>query len=495
MRVIAVLPVLGALFPHSNSWRLKFLDFLFAVLPIVALCIVGEPWICCLIFLVIGKWLYWRPKMKSLDDVVLDNALHIGRGLPLFGTCMVILAVDFRAFPRILAKTENFGYAFMDAGVGCFVFANGLFSPWARNLPSFQRESSVEDFPQLLERTRRVLKSCSRFLLLGLLRVLAVKSTNYQEHQTEYGVHGNFFFVLAGLRLFSGVFDPMLNRWQVSPEFLSWVLIAVQELGLKLGLENWVLEAPLNRAELGFVSQNREIFVSFLGYAALYYAGVNFGKWVRNRQRRYRNSLTFGEKFVALHLASNVIFGYFMPSRRLMNSAYFFWMVLANTIHYRICLLIEEIFYNRVCKIISVQIVSQKTAIQTACSIISGSSSPFLRKFSRNGMFVFLVANLFTGLVNLSFNTLSVGGVMTAVILFCHAALLGISSEVFEYWMPGKGHHIPSLVTSDEKGGNGDGLKKRPEEPNSFPREDDSELTKMNVEQFQSYFQDSDSDA
>ena len=54
----------------------------------------------------------------------------------------------------------------------------------------------------------RLLNACKTMLstwpllLLGLLRVVAVKSTDYHEHISEYGVHWNFFFTLVFIQVF-----------------------------------------------------------------------------------------------------------------------------------------------------------------------------------------------------------------------------------------------------------------------------------------------------
>lgn len=111
-------------------------------------------------------------------------------------TAVAILAVDFSVFPRRLAKAETFGAGLMDVGVGLFLMAHGVTSPEARETTSAKQRSV--GFLHLVGVT---LRHVLPLLVLGSMRLLSVKSTGYQEHVTEYGVHWNFFFTIAAVRV------------------------------------------------------------------------------------------------------------------------------------------------------------------------------------------------------------------------------------------------------------------------------------------------------
>ena len=75
----------------------------------------------------------------------------------------------------------------MDVGVGGFIAINGGLSTEARLMDSLSA----------FERIRKSLKSSIPMFILGIIRFISVKSLNYQEHVTEYGIHWNFFFTIC----------------------------------------------------------------------------------------------------------------------------------------------------------------------------------------------------------------------------------------------------------------------------------------------------------
>ena len=123
-------------------------------------------------------------------------------------TAIAILAVDFPIFPRRLAKAETYGTGLMDVGVGAFLMAHGVTAPEARYPEEYSKVPSLRAFGRVLVLT---VKSVLPLFVLGLLRLAAVKSAGYQEHVTEYGVHWNFFFTIAVVRV--RVELSCLYRW------------------------------------------------------------------------------------------------------------------------------------------------------------------------------------------------------------------------------------------------------------------------------------------
>ncbi len=129
-------------------------------------------------------------------------------------TAIAILGVDFTVYPRRLAKAELYGSGLMDVGVGAFLMAHGVTSPEARETPSSSPSSSKDPngsnnqgqgrkggVSSSLRLVVVTLRQIVPLLVLGVARLVSVKSTGYQEHVTEYGVHWNFFFTIATVRV------------------------------------------------------------------------------------------------------------------------------------------------------------------------------------------------------------------------------------------------------------------------------------------------------
>ncbi|KAI5283074.1 Glucosaminyl phosphatidylinositol (GlcN-PI) nositol acylation protein, partial [Ascosphaera acerosa] len=111
------------------------------------------------------------------------------RGAMLIVTCLAILAVDFRIFPRRFAKVETWGTSLMDLGVGSFVFSGGVVS--ARAILQSQTQSQSQSHnssppppPPLLSRLRKSVRHALPLLAMGFVRLWSVKGLDYAEHVT-----------------------------------------------------------------------------------------------------------------------------------------------------------------------------------------------------------------------------------------------------------------------------------------------------------------------
>lgn len=126
-------------------------------------------------------------------------------------TAIAILAVDFSIFPRRLAKTEIYGSGLMDLGVGVFLMSHGLTSPEARHHEPPNSRGGGVGLVGYLRLVGRTVRGVLPLFLLGMARLLVVKYTGYQEHITEYGVHWNFFFTIATVRVSFKIHSKNLN--------------------------------------------------------------------------------------------------------------------------------------------------------------------------------------------------------------------------------------------------------------------------------------------
>lgn len=358
------------------------------------------------------------------------------RGSILVITCIAILAVDFRIFPRRFAKVETWGTSLMDVGVGAFVFSAGLVGARPilkeRAAHAGGSRAMVSTLPARLARS---LRHAVPLLVLGVVRLLSVKGLDYAEHVTEYGVHWNFFFTLAFLPPFVALFQSALK---FVPSYAALALMlggAYQVILEHTELKAYILTAP--RVDL--FSQNREGIFSFVGYLAIFLAGQDTGMYVLPRNINARSSASLATQRTTLLMTLAVWTGiwgglYFLAtdydyglnlsvSRRLANLPYVLGVVGLGVSQLFLNCLVETMcfpgFYG------ATDTKTEKEAYETATSRV-------MRAYNRNGLAIFLLANLLTGLVNMTVPTLDVGPVASMGILVVYSVAVTAVAVAFD---------------------------------------------------------------
>ncbi|EQL02778.1 GPI-anchored wall transfer protein [Ophiocordyceps sinensis CO18] len=348
------------------------------------------------------------------------------RGCMMVITCVAILAVDFRLFPRRFAKVETWGTSLMDVGVGSFVFAGGLFA--AR--PVLVERMSGRTTP-LLHRLVYSARHSVPLLVLGIVRLLSVKGLDYAEHVTEYGVHWNFFFTLGLLPPFTATCQAALS---IVPSYaaLSLLIGGIYQLLLdKTELRAFILAAP--RTDL--LSMNREGVFSFFGYLAIFLAGQHLGLLIipRSVNARARPGVGTAHNTLLLYMAAwagiwsglywlstSYTYGLGLDvSRRLANLPYVLWVTAFNSLQILAFCCIDTVFFPAFYSAATQK--AEREAYDKATSRV-------LRAYNRNGLAMFLVANLLTGLVNMTVRTLDASAVTTMGILLAYTgAVTGLA--------------------------------------------------------------------
>jgi phosphatidylinositol glycan class W len=325
-------------------------------------------------------------------------------------TCLAILAVDFRIFPRRFAKVENWGTSLMDIGVGSFVFAAGVVA--AR--PILKEQIEGRSTP-LSTRLYRSIRHSLPLIVLGLIRLWSVKGLDYAEHVTEYGVHWNFFFTLGFLPPFMALFQSFF-RYIPSYAVLAILLgVTYQYILETTDLKRFILIGE----RTNIFSQNREGIFSFFGYLAIFLAGQSTGMFVIPRKPRKELLLTlsaYSALWITLFFFTySYKYGFALAvSRRLANLPYVLWISAFNCTQILAFCLVETVFFPQVYK-------STDMSPKTENEIYKQATSRVLEAYNRNGLAIFLVANLLTGLVNLTVPTLHVSNLQAMGILLGYA--------------------------------------------------------------------------
>ncbi|XP_057677499.1 phosphatidylinositol-glycan biosynthesis class W protein [Corythoichthys intestinalis] len=403
------------------------LDFTVLVLPLVLSCTVLSNYLfqvvlsASFVVLLVLYHIYRRKRPTSLSSFF-NRTVHfkqlpfvtIFRVMVNVQTAISILAVDFRIFPRRYAKTETFGTGVMDFGVGAFIFANGLVCPEARG-----RNVLGSKIKHIFYHLLYVWP----LVALGVLRLALVKMRDYQEHVTEYGVHWNFFFTLAIVRVMTKmllVAVPAKHSW-----ILALVISSVYQFALETtGLKDFILYN--NDREKSFLHANKEGIFSTVGYVAIYMAGVQVGCYVMQPRSHVRHwfkaifNLLIGSitLFVVLYTCQILV----EPvSRRLANLPFCLWSVALSLLFVSCIGFVDLIvlFYKTIsgCHFVP---TSWNSFSSTHKKKDETEALCLIQAVDKNQMLFFLVANIFTMLTNIFVDTLGCGSLFSIFFLLLY---------------------------------------------------------------------------
>ncbi|NXK92602.1 PIGW protein, partial [Formicarius rufipectus] len=457
--------------PVSSRTYSLLLDFVVLVSPLLFSCTVLSPVIfltplilaafCAGIFSKIYSQRKREPRVpfgqivKEFQQTNLDPeyipAITVFRVYVNVLTAISILAVDFPQYPRRYAKAETYGTGVMDLGVGAFIFGNALVCPEVR-----QKSCGTQPKFSILARQ---FFSVWPLIILGVGRLLSVKSIEYHEHTSEYGVHWNFFFTLAFVRLAASLLLAMF------PKNKSWVLalsvaVLYQLVLNTTSLKTFLLHGSSGRdSRVGFLDANREGLLSLFGYLALYLVSVQVGLWLlkcRSSVRGWIGALwglarTVLVLLVFLHVAQE----HTDPvSRRMANLSYCLWV----TAH---CLLLLSLFVATDLTLVFTKLLVKGSSVPCCWSVVKPPSSNaqhgtgavpvgredevphlcLISAINKNQLLFFLLANIMTGAVNILVDTIHSKAAFTLCILhlymFLNCSIMSIlhaKNIVLKFW-------------------------------------------------------------
>lgn len=409
----------------------------------------------------------------ALDPLPVKPFITTYRGAMMIVTCASILAVDFPVFPRRFAKTESYGTSLMDMGVGSFVFAAGIVA--ARQ----QLKEQTSGSPSFVARFKTAMRHALPLAILGFIRLWSVKGLDYAEHVSEYGVHWNFFFTLSLLSPAIAILQPLLK---VFPSYglLAFIIGICIEIFYEsyYGIKAYIILSE--RIPGDWLSQNREGVFSFPGYLAIFIAGMGIGTGILPRdpdpeaeraakkaeREAKKDDLDEDAEWLAsvlgsseqkpaapkpeqqfkpelpkttfVHLTKWTVIWFLLAvwamwlygpglfvSRRMANLAYIIWVCAFNSAQLFLFDIIEAVIFS------DLYTSKDKTVERQR---INDATSTVMKAFNRNGLALFLLANLLTGGVNMSMKTLHMGDVAAMVVLVGYMGCICGVALMLERW-------------------------------------------------------------
>ena len=360
-----------------------------------------------------------QPKQAKLEY------LTAYRSLLLVMTFIAILAVDFHIFPRRFAKTELEGYGLMDLGAASFAISAGLVSTKSRKYYNIRKGNN---HTKVSSNNNKFLLHVLPLVIIGLIRIITNKSLEYQEHVTEYGVHWNFFFTLGVLAIV-----PKFAENRPPSIWVPWLMLIVYQSMLSVGGLQQFIETAARSCPPGssvndlFPSgipqslcdtfyANREGILGCFGYLSLYFLGEWIGAsylWNTTTNSIVSSSRSLELLCVGgwslLAILTNLLD---IPvSRRSTNASFCLWCLSHNV---TLLILLKHL-------------VVKPPRQQQQCGF-----PVIMERMNKHGLPIFLIANLLTGLVNLTVPTLDVSDGKALLVLFGYVSSIGIVAILLE---------------------------------------------------------------
>ncbi|XP_063711114.1 phosphatidylinositol-glycan biosynthesis class W protein-like [Symsagittifera roscoffensis] len=328
-------------------------------------------------------------------------------------TAICILGVDFHVFPRELAKVEWHGTGLMGVGVGSFVFFNAF---------TTNRQDNFNMFMTTLF-----------LMVIGIVRSLSVFLTGYHNHASEYGVHWNFFLTLSIVQIILFFGEKSIGLKKII------TLVASVCLVLQYALVKWLgffIQFMNDRSNV--VLANIEGIVSLPGFLLIAAMGKVFGKlYLENFPNlKIESQVVFTGAIIAMFLCVQFCVEFFVEAvcRPTANLSYELWMAVYNL----------DMIWSVICNLFIVSLVASLSNCNLA--LIYGKCEKcftggrvecgcLYTAVYKNQLLFFLLANLLTGAVNLSVDTLEVDNFIAIVICLAYMYILCAVVVLKENWM------------------------------------------------------------
>jgi phosphatidylinositol glycan class W len=114
----------------------------------------------------------------------------------------------------------------------------------------------------------KAFKSSSVLLFFGFLRFISLKSVDYVEHVSEYGVHWNFLFSIAAVKVLACPFDLIIRKSALRSFMLALILSFYYQYFLSK--KNYTAYLLSNGPRNNLIDANKEGIFSCIGYLAIY---------------------------------------------------------------------------------------------------------------------------------------------------------------------------------------------------------------------------------